>query len=38
MQLTTETAVYAAFIIAEPHLTFNWHLKYTGEMELHREV
>ena len=37
MLLATEPAVCAAFIIAEPHLTFNWPLKYTGEMELHRE-
>ena len=33
----TETAVHAAFIITEPYLTFNWPLKNTGEMELHRE-
>ena len=31
------TAVHVAFIITEPHLTFNWPLKYTGEMELRRE-
>jgi len=37
MLLATETAVHAAFIIAEPHLTFNWPLKHIGEMELHRE-
>ena len=24
-----ETAVRAAFVITEPHLTFNWPLKYT---------
>ena len=35
--LATETAVRAAFVITEPHLTFNWPLKHTGEMELHRE-
>jgi hypothetical protein len=35
--LATETAVRAAFIIAEPYLTFNWPFKNTGEMELHRE-
>ena len=37
MLLAMETAVHAAFIIAEPHLIFNWPLKYTGAMELHRE-
>ena len=35
--LAMETAVHAAFVITEPHLTFNWPLKHTGEMELHRE-
>jgi hypothetical protein len=35
--LATETTVRVAFIITEPHLTFNRPLKYTGEMELHRE-
>ena len=38
MLLAMETAVHVAFIIAEPHLTFNWPLKHTGEMELHRGV
>ena len=37
MLLAIEPAVCAAFVIAEPHLTFNWPLKHTGEMELHRE-
>ena len=35
--LATETAVCAAFVITEPHLTFNWPLKHTSEMALHRE-
>ena len=37
MLLAMETTVRAAFIIAEPHLTFNWPFNHTGEMELHRE-
>jgi hypothetical protein len=35
--LAMETTVRVAFVITEPHLTFNWPLKHTGEMELHRE-
>ena len=37
MLLATETAVRVAFVITEPYLAFNWPLKNTGEMELHRE-
>ena len=35
--LAIETTVCVAFIITELHFTFNWPLKHTGEMELHRE-
>jgi hypothetical protein len=37
MLLARETTACVAFIITEPYLTFNWPLKNTGEMELHRE-
>ena len=37
MLLDMETIVCVAFVITEPHPTFNWPLKHTGEMELHRE-
>ena len=31
--LAMETAVHSAFIITEPHLSFNWPLKHTGEID-----